>query len=121
MLYVYLFQFFATSQLQATRAISGNSIPVFAWITGGASTTIRLFGPESIGGLGNFGARIDAEATRTGKPAEEIGDSVSHLSRFDMTCSCYIHIQIFKHTNGAVINIPGLPAMYDYEFFPQKV
>jgi hypothetical protein len=29
--------------------------------------------------------------------------------------------QIFRRTTGAVIKIGGLPAMYDYEFFPQKV
>ncbi|KAJ7217244.1 hypothetical protein GGX14DRAFT_331962, partial [Mycena pura] len=76
---------------------------IIAWVTGGASTIIRLFGPESLGGLGNFGERIDAEAKRTGKDSVEIGDA------------------IFRHTDGSVINIPGLPPMHDYEFFPQKV
>jgi len=69
-------QFFAVSQLQATRKLSAKSVPVIAWITGGASTIIRLFGPEERGGLGDFGAKIDAEAGRTGKRPEEIGDQV---------------------------------------------
>ncbi|KAJ7935541.1 UDP-Glycosyltransferase/glycogen phosphorylase [Mycena leptocephala] len=89
--------------MQATRALSGNSTQIIAWVTGGASTIIRLFGPESLGGLGNFGERIDAEARRTGKDPVEIGD------------------KIFKHTDGTVVNISGLPPMYDYEFFPQKL
>ncbi|KAJ6577343.1 UDP-Glycosyltransferase/glycogen phosphorylase [Mycena capillaripes] len=98
-----ILDFFGVPQMQATRALSGTSVPIIAWVTGGASTIIRLFGPESMGGLGNFGAKIDAEAERTGKNPVQIGDA------------------IFRHTEGAVINIPGLPPMYDYEFFPQKL
>ena len=29
--------------------------------------------------------------------------------------------KILRHTEGKLIRIPGLPVMYDYEFFPQKV
>ncbi|KAJ7510340.1 UDP-Glycosyltransferase/glycogen phosphorylase [Mycena galericulata] len=98
-----IMDFFAVPQMQATRALSGDSTAIIAWVTGGASTILRLFGPEALGGLGNFGERIDAEAQRTGKNPVEIGD------------------MIFKHTDGTVVNIPGLPPMYDYEFFPQKL
>jgi hypothetical protein len=28
--------------------------------------------------------------------------------------------KIFYHTEGKLIRIPGLPAMYDYEIFPQN-
>ena len=31
------------------------------------------------------------------------------------------YTKIITHTEGKLIRIPGLPAMYDYEFFPQKV
>ncbi|KAJ7283947.1 UDP-Glycosyltransferase/glycogen phosphorylase [Mycena rebaudengoi] len=98
-----IIDFFAVSQLQATRALTGTSIPIIAWVTGGASTILRLFGPESLGGLGNFGERIDAKAQRTGKNPAEIGD------------------KILKHTDGSIVNVPGLPPMHDYEFFPQKL
>jgi hypothetical protein len=27
--------------------------------------------------------------------------------------------QMFRHTDGTVINIAGIPRMYDYECFPQ--
>ncbi|KAF8965570.1 hypothetical protein BDZ97DRAFT_1757126 [Flammula alnicola] len=91
--------FFALPQLRATRAITGYSVPVIAWASGGTSSMIRLFGPENIGGLGDFGAKIDAEAARTGKTPEEIGEKA----------------------HGSVVQVAGLPAMYDYEFFPQKV
>lgn len=34
-----------------------------------------------------------------------------------MSCNC----KVFYHTDGTVVKIPGLPDMYDWEFFPQKV
>lgn len=45
-----------------------------AWITGHAPMVIRQFGPESLGGVGDLGAKIDAEAARLGVTPEEIGD-----------------------------------------------
>ena len=45
-------------------------MPIIACITAGAGASIRLFGPESMGGIG---ARIDAETTRTGLSDDEIG------------------------------------------------
>jgi hypothetical protein len=29
--------------------------------------------------------------------------------------------KILYHTEGKLVRIAGLPAMYDYEFYPQKV
>ncbi|KAF7342304.1 Glycosyltransferase family 1 protein [Mycena venus] len=92
---------FAIQQLHATRAVSGTKIPIFTYMGANAGTIIRLFCPESMGGRGDFGARIDAEALRVGKPADEIAD------------------EIFNRTTGAVIKVPGIPTMYDYEAFPQ--
>ena len=42
----------------------------------GAAAIIRILGPESIGGVGDIGAKIDAEAARTGLSANEIGEKV---------------------------------------------
>ena len=67
------FQFFALPQLQATRAISGRSVPVIALGAAGAGAFIRHFGPESMGGAGDIGAKIDAEVARTGLSVDEIG------------------------------------------------
>ena len=72
-LFCFYFQFFAPPQLQATRAVSGHSVPIVACLAVGAAAAVRLFGPKSLGGQGDFGARIDAEAARTGLPIEEIG------------------------------------------------
>ena len=71
-------------QLRATRAISGHSVPIIACVSAGAGAILRLFGPESMGGVGDFGARIDAEIARTGLSDEEIGIKVRiSISYFD--------------------------------------
>jgi hypothetical protein len=51
-------------------------VPIIAFVAAGAGAILRLLGPESMGGLGDFGAKIDAEAARTGLPADEIGIKV---------------------------------------------
>ena len=65
--------------MRATRAISGHSVPIIACITSGAGAAIRLFGPESMGGIGDIGAKIDAETARTGLSEDEIGPKVHIL------------------------------------------
>ena len=65
--------------MHAIRAVSGDSVPIIIFIAVGAAAVIRLFGPESIGGRGDFGARVDAEAARTGLPVDEMGRKV-HIS-----------------------------------------
>ncbi|KAF5328078.1 hypothetical protein D9619_013642 [Psilocybe cf. subviscida] len=61
-----------------------------------------MFGPESLGGFGNIGQKIDAEVARTGRDPIEVGEEL-----------------VFS-LKGAVSKVPGLPEMYDYEVFPQK-
>ena len=51
-------------------------MPIIVYMTAGAGAIIRSFGPESMDSLGDVGARIDAEATRTGLPVDEIGPKV---------------------------------------------
>ena len=51
-------------------------MPIITCITGGAGAILRLLGPESMGGIGDIGARIDAETARTGLSEEEIGSKV---------------------------------------------
>ena len=54
-------------------------MPIVVCITAGAGATIRLFGPEYMGGIGDIGAKIDAETTHTGLSDDEIGLKV-HVS-----------------------------------------
>ena len=51
-------------------------MPIIACIATGAAAVIRRFGPESMGGVGDIGARIDAETARTGLSDNEIGAKV---------------------------------------------
>ena len=51
-------------------------MPIIAVITSGAGAALRLFGPESMGGMGDIGIKIDAEIARTGLSDEEIGPKV---------------------------------------------
>ncbi|KAF9557508.1 UDP-Glycosyltransferase/glycogen phosphorylase [Agrocybe pediades] len=95
--------FFTYPQMKLTRSISGDKTPIFGWLTGKAASLIRLFGPESLGGFGDLGARVEAEATRLGVTPAEIGD------------------KLYQETTGKVIRLPGVPEMYDYEFFPQEL
>ncbi|KAJ7481807.1 UDP-Glycosyltransferase/glycogen phosphorylase [Mycena latifolia] len=98
-----IMDFFVSVQLHQTRAISGTAVPIFAFASCGSAALIRLFAPKALGGLGDFGARTDAEARRTGESVTEVGD------------------RIFKHTDGTVVHVAGIPPMFDYEFFPQKL
>jgi hypothetical protein len=72
-------QYYALPQLQSTRAVSGHSVPIITCMAAGAAAILRFFGPESIGGIGDIGARIDAEVARTGLSSDEIGHKV-HIS-----------------------------------------
>ena len=80
LLFYLYFQFFSLSQLQVTRAVSGISVPVIAFGAGGAGAFIRHFGPESMGGAGDIGAKIVAEVARTGMTADDIGIKVYLVS-----------------------------------------
>jgi hypothetical protein len=73
------FQFLFFPQLHATRAISGNSVPIIACVAAGAGAILRRFGPESMGGIGDLSAIIGAEIARTGLSDEEIGYKVHIL------------------------------------------
>ncbi|KAJ7242108.1 UDP-Glycosyltransferase/glycogen phosphorylase [Mycena rebaudengoi] len=95
--------FFAVDQVKATRAITGQRVPIFSFASCCAVSVLRVMGPEKIGGRGDIKARAEAEAQRTGKDVVEIGE------------------QLFKHTEGKIVQLPGLPAVYDYEFCPQNL
>ena len=78
--------------MHATRAISGYSVPIIGCVIGGVGAVLRRYGPESMGGVGDFGAKIDAETARAGLSDEEISDkvriSISYISI--QTCQSFI-------------------------------
>jgi hypothetical protein len=54
-------------------------VPIITSLAAGAAVIIHSFGPESMGGAGDIGAKIDAEVARTGLSDDEIGPKV-HIS-----------------------------------------
>ena len=74
------FQFCALPRLQVTRDVSGFSVPIIAFGAGGAGAFIRHFSPESMGGGGDIGAKINADVARTEISADEIGTKLYLVS-----------------------------------------
>ncbi|KAF8583171.1 glycosyltransferase family 1 protein [Ramaria rubella] len=93
--------FFFLEILQAIRVKAGKRIPIYAWLCGQAGAAIRALGPEKIGGFGNVGQKARAQAEATGRPFEVIIE------------------ELYRPSAGELITVPGLPTMYDYEWFPQ--
>ncbi|KAJ7263480.1 hypothetical protein C8J57DRAFT_1629583, partial [Mycena rebaudengoi] len=91
--------FFAIDQVNATRAITGQKVPIFTFASSCEVFIIRMLGLEKMGCRGDLKARAEVEAQRTGKDVVEIGE------------------QMFKYTEGKIMQLPGLPAVYDYEFY----
>ncbi|KAG5650746.1 hypothetical protein H0H81_011177 [Sphagnurus paluster] len=97
-------QFVALPQLKASRALTGHSVPIIAWMSGAGSSSIRVWAPESLGGFGDFGAKAEAEAACVGRSLDDVAEELYQRMA----------------EAGAVVRIPGLPPMYDYEFEPHK-
>ncbi|KAL0069043.1 hypothetical protein AAF712_003726, partial [Marasmius tenuissimus] len=93
---------FAAYAFDAIRTLAPpHELPIFAWMS--ASPLIREFGPESHGGKGDYTERIKKEVTETGGNPLEIG------------------AKIHGTVNNELIEIPGYPPMFDYEWFPQDI
>lgn len=69
-------QFLAPAQLHATREITSNEVPIFAWVTGSAPVIIRYYCPENVGGLGDVVGRARKAAIETGKEYERMIEAV---------------------------------------------
>ena len=69
--FYFYFQIFALSQLHATRAVSGRSVPIITCLATSACAFIRYYGPGSMGGRGDFRANIDAEDAITNGLSED--------------------------------------------------
>ncbi|CAL1707825.1 unnamed protein product [Somion occarium] len=95
--------FFCVSGLEAVRKLSKKPVKVLAWMACHASVLIYPFAPESRGGRGDYRPKVMAEAASTGRPIEEVAEKVMNAY------------------TGAIVRVPGLPLMYDYELSPQVV
>jgi len=70
-------QLVALPQLQATRALSGTSVPIIAIVPGATSSFLRYFAPPSLGGVVDFKS-LDDEAARLGVSSDELGEKVRY-------------------------------------------
>ncbi|KIK52853.1 glycosyltransferase family 1 protein [Collybiopsis luxurians FD-317 M1] len=95
---------FAGYAIDAIRSIAGSSCSVFSWMTAPAGPVLRLCGPEEYGGGGDMSVKVEAEVARTGRDTTEVAKEL-----FDNLIT------------GQVIHIPGVPPVYDYEWYPQEV
>ncbi|KAJ4497418.1 hypothetical protein C8R41DRAFT_217270 [Lentinula lateritia] len=95
---------FAGYAVDAIQAIAGSKCSIFSWMTAPAGATLRLFGPEKYGGVGDLSPKAEAEIALSGKRYAEVAKEI-----YD------------GFSSGAIIRIPGIPAMYDYEWTPQEV
>ncbi|GJJ09753.1 hypothetical protein Clacol_003977 [Clathrus columnatus] len=92
---------FLLDTLHMIRKVSGKTIPIIAWNTAALNAFLRLFGPESLGGLGNVGLKAEILAKETGRSKDEIA------------------MELYDPETGELVELPGLPPMYDYEFSAQ--
>ncbi|KAJ3726690.1 UDP-Glycosyltransferase/glycogen phosphorylase [Lentinula raphanica] len=90
--------------VEAIRDIAGSKCSILSWMTAPAGATLRLVGPEEYGGVGDLSPKVEAEVALTGKSYAEVATEL-----------------YANFTSGEIINVPGIPAMYDYEWVPQEV
>ncbi|KIJ46278.1 glycosyltransferase family 1 protein [Sphaerobolus stellatus SS14] len=83
------------------RAID-NAVTILGWSPGNNSATFRMLGPEELGGTGNIGAKAIVEAEKTGKSVQDVENYLNFPEE------------------GDLLEIPGLPPLYDFELIPQK-
>lgn len=116
-------QVFFAPLLHATRALTGKSVPIFNWATGSSHAILRLWGPASLGGQASLFSTVIEESIRTGEDPDDLGNKV-HRMRVEVIKTLFEFLlmsKVYKQTTGAVVRIPGLPPMFDHEFFPQEV
>ncbi|KAJ3559368.1 hypothetical protein NM688_g398 [Phlebia brevispora] len=97
-----IFDLFSYSLALHVRKWSEKDAKVICWAPVSAMATYYLFGPS-----GGFDAEtphlIEEEISSSGRSFAEVAED------------------IFCHKNGQVMEVPGIPPMYDYEHYPQKV
>ncbi|KAF8511477.1 hypothetical protein BU17DRAFT_54636, partial [Hysterangium stoloniferum] len=89
--------------ISSIRKISGQSVPVLAWVATPASSLLRLFGEEMRGGIGDLEGMIEEKIYLHGDRKRED-----------------VAAEIYRSCRGSIIKVPGLPDHYDYEWHPQE-
>ncbi|KAH9934153.1 UDP-Glycosyltransferase/glycogen phosphorylase [Fomitopsis serialis] len=94
---------YAKQPLDFVRETGLKSVKILVWYSAAAAALLSFYGPERTGGRNAAFSRVHEEVKRSGRPLHQVAAEAC------LACP------------GSVIEIPGLPPMYDYELFPQEV
>jgi hypothetical protein len=72
--------------LEAIRARTGKTVPILAWDVENIFMTLRLFGPEELGGIGEVVPKAHALAQKTGQSEDDLIEEVTIVVNY----SCVI-------------------------------
>ncbi|KAI5120748.1 hypothetical protein M0805_007822 [Coniferiporia weirii] len=84
------------------RALSGKAVPVYALQSASIAAALFRFGPKHLGGDGDILGKLNAITHTDEKAIDEEAE------------------RIYRRVSGQLVNIPGIPPMYDYEHSAQR-
>ncbi|KAL5480863.1 hypothetical protein ACEPAI_9803 [Sanghuangporus weigelae] len=96
-----LLDFFLYGTLTKIREVSGDTIPIYALISGSIATALSFFGPD-----GRF---------------PQLVEELEAIPKTDKAVYAAEATKIYTRTEGKIKKLPGIPPMYDHELMPQKV
>jgi len=98
------------------RETAGNGFPIVTWGTFTAGSALQLFQKP--------GKEVDVRLLRYGTE-EEVMPTMSQVCLFRLRRLIEVCInfnpQYIEEVTGQVVTIPGVPPMYEYEYYPQEV
>jgi len=89
--------------MKAVQDLSKRRVKVLAWNASAASYTLYPWAPQSFGGRGDLRPQILDEHARIDKPITEIAQAA------------------VTRSNGTLVDVAGLPPMFDHEYYPQEM
>ncbi|KAI5115708.1 hypothetical protein M0805_003487, partial [Coniferiporia weirii] len=98
-----LLNIFFYESIANIRSVSGTSVPIYAWQTAAVCAGLFLSGPERYGGKGDMAAKIAAITAEDEETIEKEKEKIYHRIKEEL------------------LELPGIPPMYDYEFAPQAL
>ncbi|KAE9403747.1 UDP-Glycosyltransferase/glycogen phosphorylase [Gymnopus androsaceus JB14] len=93
---------FTAYAFEAIRAIGGKNVPILAWYTSNVGLFFRLLGPAHLDGV--VDPALETPEGRATMKQKIIAGETIEQKRHECT--------------GSVVNVPGIPPSYDYEWFP---
>ncbi|KAL5523192.1 hypothetical protein ACEPAF_1459 [Sanghuangporus sanghuang] len=95
-----LLDFFLYGTLMKIREVSGDTIPIYALVSGSIATALSFFGTD-----GRF---------------PQLVEELEAIPKTDRAVYAAEVTKIYTRTEGKIKKLPGIPPMYDHELMPQK-